>query len=203
MSESLVIQVEESIHLPNAKCRFDLKLEKGKVHWLVGENGIGKSSLFNYLKMRFNSKAQTKIAFLDQFPLTPLVDYTLSTLIEILKKENVLCEKLSLQYDLLNLLGINDFLNLKISQLSGGQNQLLKIYLCFSQPKEFYFLDEPFVNLDLNKSNIVKNLIDQYAQDSKAMLIIEHRKEVMQGFKEIVVYEMRYQTADEVVVIPC
>lgn len=146
--------------------------------WLLyGENGIGKSTVVQFIKLNENLRNQFTISFLDQFPLTSLNEMTVKSLIENLQMD---FSNFNIEDELKNLFEKffeSSLLQKSINQLSGGENQLLKLIICLGFDADLYVLDEPTTFLDVEKNNHFLKMINSFKKKQKSFLIVEHRKE--------------------------
>jgi len=146
---------------------------------LTGENGVGKSSFFNFVKAnRSHFIKNQKIAFMDQFPLSPINDVRVCDAIDLLSRG------LTHFYYEDALLLLKDFqleylVDRPIRQLSGGENQLLKFILLVSQNVDYYFLDEPLQYIDRSRLDVLKKKIQNLSYE-KSIFLIEHRIELLE-----------------------
>lgn len=160
------------IELPHGILRGSLVLEKGKSYGLTGPNGIGKSSLFRLVKQSGNRS----IAYLDQGRFAPLVNFFVEDIFRLINLEfkDDLLSPLDGNHELVKELCVDRILKNKIHQLSGGENQLIKLLLTLSLNKDWYFLDEPFLNLSETNRAKVKSIIKRLQSEGKSFFIIEH-----------------------------
>ena len=61
--------------------------------------------------------------------------------------------------DALEIVGLSDYADRQISQLSGGQFQRVLIARCLVQEADYIFLDEPFVGIDSVSEEIIMNTL--------------------------------------------
>jgi ABC-type multidrug transport system ATPase subunit len=157
-----------------------IKCETGKITGLLGRNGQGKSCLMNILlgtlnasnnSIRFDSKVihdagkrPDLLLYLPQFNFIPksftvkkvLDDFQLSTM------------------DFVNRFPqFNERLNLKVSQLSGGQWRMVEIYIIVKAPSLFAMLDEPFTHLNPIQIEKIKEFLSE-EKFNKGLLITDH-----------------------------
>lgn len=69
----------------------------------------------------------------------------------------------------------------KICQLSAGQKQRLLLACLLTRQPDMLLLDEPFAFLDTAGVQRLLHLLDQRVQQGQAILLIEHRLELLQG----------------------
>ncbi len=62
-----------------------------------------------------------------------------------------------------------------VGLLSGGQKQLLNILIAFYQPSSILLVDEPFNNLDQDKVEVVKVLLES---DTRMQILVSHNIEI-------------------------
>jgi len=158
----------------NVQCKMEFL--PGKLTLLTGENGIGKSSLIQFLKL--NQKEflnDMNTVFLDQFPLKPINDINFLTLSNQLMNERreilPICSKLQE--------ACSAFFKNPINSLSGGQNQLIKVLLACYISGDFFIFDEPFQYLDTKNTDLLRNIFKELKLLNKKILVIEHRKEII------------------------
>lgn len=150
-------------------------IAKAKMIQVLGENGIGKSSLLQYLALhqrRFFGDESPY--FLDQLRLSPLNSVNYLDVKDLLSKDRL--EKLSV----LEVVEaeMKDFIHLPIKELSGGQNQLVKLALMLFISADIFFLDEPFQYLDRKKQALLRDILEYLKQQKKAIVIIEHQRDL-------------------------
>ncbi|WP_341482502.1 metal ABC transporter ATP-binding protein [Paenibacillus pseudetheri] len=175
---------------------------------IIGPNGAGKStfikSLLEVIKKRSGtvmvegkdiSEYKRKIAYVPQkndidltFPIT-VKDTVLTGTYPNLrifqrpgKKERQRVEECMAMVD------ISDLANKQISNLSGGQLQRVFIARALAQKADVFFLDEPFVGIDLVSEKIIVKLLKQLREEGKTILIVHHDlHEVGEYFDKVII----------------
>jgi ABC-type Mn2+/Zn2+ transport system ATPase subunit len=175
---------------------------------IIGPNGAGKStfikSLLGVIKRRSGtvmvegrdiSEYKRKIAYVPQkndvdltFPITVKETVLTGTYPNLRvfqrpgKKERERVEECMAMVD------ISDLANKQISNLSGGQLQRVFIARALAQQANVFFLDEPFVGIDLVSEKIIVNLLKQLRQEGKTILVVHHDlHEVEEYFDKIII----------------
>ena len=160
---------------------------------IIGPNGAGKPTLIKGMLGIVESEGQTfldrkpmkqelsKIAYVEQkihidynFPIkvkecVSLGLYPKIKLFQRLKTSD--WEKVARA---LKIVGLEDFAERQISQLSGGQFQRVLIARCLVQEAEYIFLDEPFVGIDSVSEEIIMETLRQLRKAGKTILIVHH-----------------------------
>ena len=160
---------------------------------IIGPNGAGKSTLIKGMLGIVESEGQTfldrkpmkqelsKIAYVEQkihidynFPIkvkecVSLGLYPKIKLFQRLKTSD--WEKVARA---LKIVGLEDFAERQISQLSGGQFQRVLIARCLVQEAKYIFLDEPFVGIDSVSEEIIMETLRQLRKAGKTILIVHH-----------------------------
>jgi ATPase subunit of ABC transporter with duplicated ATPase domains len=174
--------INEEVTLLNGKLNFHIDFERRESVGLIGENGIGKSSIFNYLKIHKNKIfLDKKIAFVDQGPVMALPHLRVVDLFNWLEKDGLVYS-----YKENELWEMGQFSKLwlrPLSKLSGGEGQLVKLLVAFSMQANYLFLDEPLQYLDINKRETVLQLIKKYP--GKKMVIEHDRSSIEYLTKDI------------------
>lgn len=150
-------------------CQIDISL--GKVHQIIGENGMGKTSLLTFFKQHqeefFSGK---RLVFIDQYPLMPLNSISFLDIEKLLKASQF--EELPFLEEFRKL--ASPFYAQSVKSLSGGQNQLIKILISLYLSGDIFFFDEPFQYLDQAMRERVKELFRKLKAQGKTLVIIEH-----------------------------
>ena len=74
----------------------------------------------------------------------------------------------------LEIVGLSDYADRQISQLSGGQFQRVLIARCLVQDADYILLDEPFVGIDSVSEEIIMNTLRELKKAGKTVLIVHH-----------------------------
>jgi len=152
----------------------DLTLSAGKTFLMSGENGVGKTTLITFLKVHQAEFFPKKdVVFVDQFPLLPLNSISFQDLKKNLDKLRF--EKLDLFHQLEEL--ANMFSRLSIKELSGGQNQVIKILIALYLSGDVFIFDEPLQYLDEKMRKEIKNVLHELKKLGKTLIIVEHMQD--------------------------
>lgn len=158
-----ILSVSNLFKSYNSKCGEVIAIDglsfdvfKGEFLSIIGSSGCGKSTILNILsgldrdfEGSFKFKDGVTPSYMLQedalFPWLSVLDNTVIGL-KIQKKLN----KESLDYvkHLLCKYGLKDFMNTKISSLSGGMKQRVALIRTIATKPDLIFLDEPFSALD-------------------------------------------------------
>ncbi|MGB6463432.1 MAG: ribosome biogenesis/translation initiation ATPase RLI [Nitrosotalea sp.] len=175
-------------------------LKKGQVMGLLGRNGIGKSTVVNILsgnlrpnlgnyssppewsdilkhfhgtelKMHFekiaNNDLKASIKPQQVYNLTKVFDGTAKELLEKYDERNKVPE-------LVQELGLQNALDTRISDLSGGELQRIAVAVTSSREADFYFFDEPSSYNDVFQRMGVARVIQNLAKLEKSVMVVEH-----------------------------
>ena len=171
-----------------------IEVEKGKVYGVIGPNGAGKSTLFKsilgmidintgYIEVLSKNveEIRKKIAYVPQrdevdwdFPATVedivlMWRYPHKKILERINKEDR-----RLAAEALADLEIEELVNRQIGQLSGGQQQRVFIARALCQQAEIFFLDEPFVGVDMLTEEKIITILHKLADKGKTLLVVHH-----------------------------
>jgi Cu-processing system ATP-binding protein len=165
---------------------LDLSIKKGGVFAVLGPNGSGKTTLIKSLlgmvipnkgTIFFNGKSVLKKweyrNHLNYLPQIANFPPNLSV-IELIKMVKNLRPKESKEQDLIELFGLEPFLQKKLGTLSGGTKQKVNLVLTFMFDSELIILDEPTTGLDPIALIHLKELITKEKEKGKTILITTH-----------------------------
>lgn len=106
-------------------------------------------------------------------------------------------KKTGVERDLLERLGMMDYLNKKVRDLSGGMKQRLALVIALLADPPILILDEPTANLDLKAREQFLALLSELRDDGKTLIFSSHRlEEVTVLARRVLVLEKGKQTAD-------
>jgi ATP-binding cassette subfamily E protein 1 len=175
--------------------------KKGKVLGLIGQNGIGKSTMLKILsgdlKMnlgRFEDKIPDTQEIIDFFKGSELQQYFLdldsNKIKVILKPQNItiipkyvsgrVFELLKKNDETDRLDSISEDLNLtqildrEVSVLSGGELQRVAIAAAYLKDGDVYLIDEPSSYLDVSERINMAKLIRSLTEKDKTVVVVEH-----------------------------
>ncbi len=163
---------------------------------ILGPSGSGKSTLLHIFStfIRPNEGTVTvldqDIYSLNEEPIERIRRYDLGIIfqahylfkgmkaIENIEVATILSEQ-SIDYELIERLGITQTMEQKIGELSGGQQQRVSIARVLSKHPKIILADEPTGNLDQETALLVMNVLLEYIQEHNAGLILVTHDENM------------------------
>jgi ABC-type Mn2+/Zn2+ transport system ATPase subunit len=171
-----------------------LEIEAGKIYGVIGPNGAGKSTLFkailDLIEINTGSvkiegqpiaKMRKKVVYVPQknnvdwqFPAT-VFDIVLMGRYphkKVLQRINQEDKNIALQA--LEEVGMSAFKDRQIGALSGGQQQRVFIARALCQESEIFFLDEPFVGVDITTEEKIIQILKRLAAEGKTLLVVHH-----------------------------
>lgn len=188
----------------------DISLELKEVHALgiIGESGCGKSTLLRLLagmeypengmisindKMVIpaNSKEyQSKIGYVFQkhnlFPHLSIKENIVLILHRIKKMEKKEAEKFA--ESMLEKLHLENEMNKKPENISGGQAQRASIARALSTNPQMIFLDEPTAALDPILTGEVLRAIQELKQIGKDFIFVTHELDFLRKFSDYIIF---------------
>lgn len=165
---------------------LDLEISKGGIFAILGPNGSGKTTLIKCLlgmvipnkgEIFFEKKSiqrqweyRNNLNYLPQIANFP----PNLTVIELINMVKNLRPKASNTEELIELFGLNPFLDKKLGNLSGGTKQKVNILLTFMFDSDLIVLDEPTNGLDPIALINLKAVIQKEKEKGKTILITTH-----------------------------
>lgn len=172
---------------------ISLTIKGPTITGIIGPNGAGKSTLIKGMLGIVESEGQTfldrkpmkqelsKIAYVEQkihidynFPIKVKECVSLGLYPKIKLFQRLKASDWEKVARALKIVGLEDFAERQISQLSGGQFQRVLIARCLVQEAEYIFLDEPFVGIDSVSEEIIMETLRQLRKAGKTILIVHH-----------------------------
>ena len=135
----------------NVLDEVSLSLAPGASAVIVGRNGAGKSTLLSifsgFLKPDSGEVKSEPVAYCPQFD-DLFEDLTVGDNIKFWAKAHKSGENDITDY-VSNVLGVNDYINKRVSVLSGGMKKSTAITCALTGGERVLILDEPFASLDI------------------------------------------------------
>lgn len=165
--------------------------EKGQCIGIIGANGCGKTTLLSIMagvnkaqsgKIYYNNElADMKSVFKKYIAYVPqgnpLID-------ELTTKDNLLLWlgsnrkiKDGFENGVLKDLGIDEFLNKQVNELSGGMKRRLSIGISLSNNAPIMLLDEPGSALDIYGKQEVNSYISNYVKNGGTVVMSTHDRD--------------------------
>ena len=187
--ENLSVSYKETLALKD----ISLVLQGPTITGIIGPNGAGKSTLLKgmlgiiphqgqaFLDDKEVKKSLHRIAYVEQkinidynFPIKvkECVSLGLFPSIPIFRSLNA--KHWKKVQEALEIVGLADYAERQISQLSGGQFQRVLIARCLVQEADYILLDEPFVGIDSVSEEIIMNTLRDLKKAGKTVLIVHH-----------------------------
>jgi manganese transport system ATP-binding protein len=183
-----------SYHGIEAVHDVNFSIEQGNIVGVIGPNGAGKSTLLKALlnlipkdkgEVQIHGKAfndlRKSVAYVPQrsnidwdFPITVLDTVIIGTYpkLGLFKRPKKREKDWAIQC--LQRVGMEEFSNRQIGELSGGQQQRVFLARALAQEADMYFLDEPFVGIDLSSEETIITILKELKNSGKTILVVHH-----------------------------
>lgn len=159
---------------------FELEVEGGEAYTgevvgVVGPNATGKTTFVRMLAGELEPtsgevESKVEVAYKPQYPKVEhdlTVDQHLSVRLDGYDR--------SFETEVLNPLGIDDYLESNIQDLSGGELQRVVIAECLGQPADLYLLDEPSAYLDVEQRLRMARTLERMIEGREAAaFVVDH-----------------------------
>lgn len=181
---------------------INLSIDTGKLIGIIGPNGAGKSTLIKAIlgltsidkgEIQIDggplNKMRKKIAYIPQrsdidwdFPIVVkdtvlLGSYPKLGLFKRPSKKNK-----DWAMECLVKVGMEDYADRQIGELSGGQQQRVFVARALAQNAKTFFLDEPFVGIDVSSEEIIINILRELRDEGKTVFVIHHDLTKVEGY---------------------
>lgn len=166
----------------------DIVLREGECVGLVGANGVGKSTLLKILvgglkaddgEIFFNGEPTDPQELSERVGYVPqehplFDDLTVKDNLELWYRGDKAKLAEDLKQGILNKFGIGNFYKKRVSKLSGGMKKRLSICCALASDPDVLVLDEPGAALDLSAKQLILNLIREFTNRGKSVIITSH-----------------------------
>jgi len=184
-----------------------LELNAGRVVGVVGPNGAGKSTLFKAILglidintglIKINGKepkdTRKSVAYVPQkndvdwqFPAT-VMDIVLMGRYPFKRVfQRITREDKDIALDALKEVGMEAFRDSQIGELSGGQQQRVFLGRALCQNAQVFFLDEPFVGVDILTEEKIISILKKLASQGKSLLVVHHDLSTVEDYFDDVI----------------
>lgn len=187
--ENLSVSYKETLALKD----ISLVLQGPTITGIIGPNGAGKSTLLKsmlgiipheghaFIDDKEMNKSLKKVAYVEQkihidynFPIKVKECVSLGLYPSIPLFHTLKASHWKKVAEALEIVGLSDYADRQISQLSGGQFQRVLIARCLVQDADYILLDEPFVGIDSVSEEIIMNTLRDLKKSGKTVLIVHH-----------------------------
>ena len=164
--------------------------ESGQCIGIIGRNGCGKTTLLSCLaglrlvdggqflvdgkNLLENKKIEAGlIGYVPQN--NPLIeDLSVKDNLRLWYSGAVLNQKKELEDGILHMLGIDEFENKKVSQLSGGMKKRLNIGCAMANNPQILIMDEPSASLDIECKQQIRAYVESFKQKGGIVIMTTH-----------------------------
>ena len=75
-------------------------------------------------------------------------------------------------FECLKKVGMEEFKTRQIGELSGGQQQRVFLARALAQKAEIFFLDEPFVGIDVTSEDMIIKILKELRTEGKTIVVV-------------------------------
>lgn len=156
---------------------FDLSVSGGdimesQVVGILGENGLGKTTYAKALAGQFDTieDFDFRVSYKPQYLEATNENISPDTYVSQISNIDR-----STMKDMNRRLNIDNLMNQKLGNMSGGELQKLSVSICLSRQADVYLLDEPSAYLDVETRNKMAQLLKTHSnKTSDPILVIDH-----------------------------
>jgi NitT/TauT family transport system ATP-binding protein len=168
---------------------MDLEIREGEFVTIIGKSGCGKSTLLNIvagLDKSFSgdviiegkpvkSTSQDRIVIFQENALFPWLNVIQNIEFSLSQAGIRKDRRRDLAMNYLNMVGLSDFADANVHELSGGMKQRVAIARALSLDPKFLLMDEPFAALDIHtRQSLCSELLRIHDETKKTILFVTH-----------------------------
>ncbi len=174
--------------------KVSFNMESGRLIGIIGPNGAGKSTLMKGMLGLIPTDCGTvtidgkdvrsmrkTIAYVPQratidwdFPITVLETVVLGTYPSLGLFKRPGKKERAWAHECLEKVGMESYAHHQIGELSGGQQQRVFLARALAQQAEYFFLDEPFVGIDVTSEALIIGLLKELRDEGKTAFVVHH-----------------------------
>ncbi|MCI6693567.1 MAG: ATP-binding cassette domain-containing protein [Clostridium sp.] len=153
---------------------FSISFKENSINFIMGESGVGKTTLIKYLKNELLSKNKKISTTYQESRLLPWKSVYKN--LELVIRNDYSEEKRgSIIKDVLNNMNLSGAEELFPYELSGGMKQRVSIARSIIYNGDIFIMDEPFKGLDIeNKKRIIEFLKSYFIENNKTVIVVSH-----------------------------
>lgn len=186
---------------------ISLSVDKGKIVGIVGPNGAGKSTLIKAVlglipidlgEIEIYGKSlnqmRKRVAYVPQranidwnFPIIVKKTVLLGIYprLGVFKRPKRKHKEWAIEC--LRKVRMQEYAHRQIGELSGGEQQRVFMARALAQKADCYFLDEPFIGIDVTSEDIIINILRELRNEGKTIFVVHHDLTKVEGlFDDII-----------------
>ena len=162
---------------------ISFSIKEGEKIAIVGGNGAGKTTLIESM-LQLNKSYTGEVKYDFEYNKSPLekvgVQFqdsmfpqglTVRDVIEYFSKKG---KDVDVEFEktLIKTMGIDQYIDVDSSKISGGQAQKLNVLLALIAKPKLLFMDELTTGLDVSSRSIITNEVERYLEENNATLLL-------------------------------
>ena len=179
---------------------ISFSIQSGQIVGVVGANGAGKTTMLEMIMgLRKPTRGSIKLLGIDMISepekakekigvcLQEQCIYKKAKVIEVLNFFHDLYQHSLQVEDVLNMVNLGEYRNIKVENLSGGLRQRVVLATAIISNPDILFLDEPTTGLDPEARRELWKAILQFKKESKTVILSSHYMEEVQKYCDEVI----------------
>ncbi len=178
--------VIKNLILNDLKIPLNLEISK-KCNVIIGNNGTGKTTCLDYIAGVSKDKKTTvsgnndliymnqSLYFFDRLKVREFIKF----IYKLNGIENCKSLKENIEKKYKNRYDFTKTWDKQIGLLSGGEKKIVYFLIIMSFNKEWYLLDEPFSGVDLERKNLMLDIINEKIKEEKGILLVTHEEGIL------------------------
>lgn len=182
----------------------NFSIDTGKLVGVIGPNGAGKSTMMKAMlglisrdsgqvtiEEQTVNAVRKNIAYVPQrsnidwdFPIIVRDTVLLGTYPKLGLFHRPGKQEKEWAMSCLDQVGMANYAKSQIGELSGGQQQRVFLARALAQKASYFFLDEPFVGIDVASENVIIDILKDLRDEGKTVFVVHHDLSKVEGYFE-------------------